>query len=296
MDTPNATPSPAPMPAGAASLGTLLSETVSYCKAHWQALALGAVVFGVAMGVVGASVAAKVGHSAMQGMDGMGFDTNRMQELTDRMEQGDTAAMDELEQMLKGMDTTRMDDAMRGPIAGAVRSALPAVGFAVIANWILGMLAYAYYVMVAIEGTSANAAASRSAKVLPSLFLLNVWSFIRSFVWIPILGLIPAVILTPRFVAAPIILLAEGKGVNASVSDSYRRTRGYWGKIVGNGFAASIVAFVTVGVITTVLSMLLVSAPTAAIVVKQILAQGASAFAAVFAIRLAHTILQHPRA
>jgi hypothetical protein len=76
---------------------------------------------------------------------------------------------------------------------------------------------------------------------------LNLWLFVRSFVWIPILGIIVAIIIGPRLSLAPVILVTEKKGVFESASLSYQRTRGWWDKIVGN----TIVVCLVVGIIGT---------------------------------------------
>jgi uncharacterized membrane protein (Fun14 family) len=294
MTTPS-TPTQGPVP-----LGGLLSETFAYCKAHWQPLVAGVVVFGVVMGVVSASLAATAGGAMMKGMNDMGLDTERMQQLAERMEQGDESAMGELEQMLAGEFDGMTDDQiagrMMGPAAGMMATMVPAIGLSVVVTWILSLLAFAYYAIVAVEGKDMNGTLSRVKSAFFSLFLVNLWSMLRSFIWIPILGLIPAIILGPRFVAAPLIHLAEGKGVTASVSDSYRRTRGYWAKIVGNVIVAMLIAFVATIVLNVALGVVLMASPQAVLIAKQVVSQAVAAYMAVFAVRLSHTILQHPRA
>jgi hypothetical protein len=293
--TTTTTPTQGPVP-----LGGLLSETFAYCKAHWQPLAVGVVVFGVVTGVVSASLAATAGGAMVQGMDQMGLDTERMQQLADRMEQGDETAMDELEGLLAdefdGMTDDQVAGRVGGPVAGMMATMVPAIGVSLVITWILSLLAFAYYAIVAVEGKDVNGTLARVKSAFFSLFLVNLWTMLRSFIWIPILGLIPAIILGPRFVAAPLIHLTEGKGVTASVSDSYRRTRGHWAKIVGNVIVAALVAFVVTIVVDMVLGLLLMASPPAMLIAKQIVSQAVAAYMAVFTVRLSHTILQHPRA
>jgi hypothetical protein len=293
--TTSSTPSQGPVP-----LGGLLSETVTYCKAHWQPLAVGVAIFGVVMGVVSASLAVTAGGAMMKGMNDMGLDTERMQQLAERMEQGDESAMDELEQMLAGefdgMTDEQVAGRMMGPAGNMMATMVPAIGVSVVITWILSLLAFAYYAIVAVEGKDVNGTLSRVKSVFFSLFLVNLWSMLRSFIWIPILGLIPAIILGPRFVAAPLIHLTEGKGVTASVSDSYRRTRGYWAKIVGNVIVAMLIALVATIVLNVVLGVVLMASPPAMLIAKQVVSQAVAAYMAVFTVRLAHTILKHPQA
>jgi len=285
--------------AGPAPLGLLLSETFLYCKAHWQSLAVGVAVFGVVTGLMGASLAAKTGDTVVRGMDQMGIDTDRMEELSGRIEAGDETAMAELETMLAGqfdgMNDEQMARTIMGPVGGMITEMAPTIGVGIFVSFLLSLLAFAYYSLVAVEGKDVAGTLSRTKSVFLSLFGVNVWATLRSFVWIPILGLIPAIILGPRFVAAPLIHLMEGKGVMASVSDSYRRTRGYWPKIVGNVIVAAIIAIVTMMLLNVVVSMVLSAIPGAPIIANNILSQGMMAFMTVFAVRLSHTILQHPR-
>lgn len=286
--------------AGPAPLGVLLSETFAYCKAHWQSLALGIAVFGVVMGIVSASVAAKAGDTVLRGMDQMGIDADRMDALSDRIEAGDETAMAELEQMLAGefdgLNEEQMARKMMGPIGGVIAEMAPVIGVSMLVSWFLSLLALAYYSLVAVEGKDVGGTMARLQKAFLPLFGVNLWAMLRSFIWIPILGLIPAIILGPRFVAAPLIHLVEGKGVTASVSDSYRRTRGYWGKIVGNAIVAMLIMVVVSAVVNIVLSLLLASVPMATLVANQVISQVTMAFMTVFSVRLAHTIVQHPRA
>lgn len=307
------TPSTPTSANGPVPLGGLLSETFAYCKAHWKPLAVGVVMFGVVMGAVPAMFAAMIGD-AMNEVS-LNLDTDRMQQLADRMEQGDETAMDELEKMLAGEFDGMTDNRMAGSIDpsevemmstfapaalllafnGEKMSTLALViGVPILLAWLFSLLAFAYYVIVAVEGKDVNGTLSRVKSVFFSLFLVNLWSMLRTFVWIPILGLIPAIVLGPRFVAAPLIHLVEGKGVTASVSDSYRRTRGYWAKIFFNVIGAGLVAFLVTAVINLALGLLSFVSLPVVIIARQIVSQAVAAYMAVFVVRLSHTILKHP--
>ena len=163
-------------------------------------------------------------------------------------------------------------------------------------SWLVSLLAYAYYALVAVEGKDVQGTFARAKSSMLPLFCVNFWAMLRSFVWIPILGLIPAIILGPRFVAAPLVHLTEGKGVTASVSESYSRTRGYWPKIVGNMLVAILVALVASIVVDMVLALLFSSLLPVMAVAKQLVMQASTAFLTVFSVRLSHTILRNPRA
>jgi hypothetical protein len=109
--------------------------------------------------------------------------------------------------------------------------------------WLITSVAILLFLLLALnEETNATVLVNRSLpRVIPFLGL-SLWVIIRSFVWIPIVGPIIALFRLPRFVLAPVIMLAEEKGLLESASESYRRSKGHSGKIFGNIFVAGIVA------------------------------------------------------
>jgi hypothetical protein len=109
--------------------------------------------------------------------------------------------------------------------------------------WLITSVAILLFLLLALtEETNATVLVNRSLpRVIPFLGL-SLWVIIRSFVWIPIVGPIIALFRLPRFVLAPVIMLAEEKGLLESVSESYRRSKGHSGKIFGNIFVAGMVA------------------------------------------------------
>lgn len=126
------------------------------------------------------------------------------------------------------------------------------------------------------------------ALILPFLWL-SIWIFIRSFIWIPLAILLGGPIILsllgatgvvsillffavvailflffyhlPRLQFGQVLLIKEGKKARQCVEESFLRTQGYWGKIVGNqlllgicimvcflGFSfASVLLFATLG-------------------------------------------------
>lgn len=308
--------SPSTTSAGPARLGLLLSEAVAYYKAHWQSLLVGAVVFGLIMGVTQATIGAKTALTVGQGMNNMGMDTQRMEDLSARIEAGDEAAVAELEVLMRESFGDLSDDQAMAAGMGMMGDLAPALGLGMLVSILLGILAHAYYSLVAVEGKDIAGTLSRLPKVFLPLAGVSIWCFLRSFAWLifvgPLLALIPggivlsvpltilgivlAIIFGPRFVAAPLIFLAEGKGVVGSVNESHRRTRGYWGKIVGNGLVAALCTMVVSMIIGMIIALVFSKMSMAGIVVHQVVGQLIMAFMTVFMIRLSHTILQNPRA
>lgn len=300
-------------------LGALLSETFAYAKAHMAELLLGAVVFGAILGALQLAVGTQVATGLEQNM---GLDTERMEELSGRIEAGDEAALAELEVMLQDSFAGMNEDQQMAAGLGMAKAVAPAAGMSVLFSVLLGFLAHAYFSLVAVEGKDVGSTLKRATSVMFPLIGVSIWSTIRSFVWVPILALvflpfvggagsglmltlIPvaivaaivlAVLFYPRFIAAPLIFLAERKGITASVDESFRRTRGYWGKIVGNMIVAMIVLMIASFVVNIVLAIVLSSIPAVLAILTQIVSQLVMAVSTVFSVRLSHTILQHPRA
>lgn len=64
-----------------------------------------------------------------------------------------------------------------------------------------------------------------------------------------IIGAICGILLSPRYMLAPILWAVEGSGVRESVRRSYDVTRGYWGKVFGNTLLLALIfMIVMVGV------------------------------------------------
>ena len=304
-----------PSAGGPTLLGGLLSETFAYAKAHVAELLLGAAVFGLILGGLQLAVGMRVAKGMQQHM---GLDTQRMEELSGRIEAGDEAALDELEDLLQDNFAGMNDDQKMAAGFGMAKAVAPAAALSTLVSILLGFLAYAYYSLVAVEGKDVRTTLNRAAREMFPLVGVSIWSFIRSFVWIPVLALVLvpflgagalalmplaigaavvlAIVFYPRFIAAPLIFLAERKGVVGSVNDSYLRTRGYWAKIVGNMIVAMIALGIASFVVTMLLAAVLSSVPVVLAVLSQIVSQLVMALSTVFSVRLSHTVLQHPRA
>lgn len=174
-------------------------------------------------------------------------------------------------------------------------------------------------------------------------FLVSVWVFLRSFAWLALIGvcliavpslmksqaievplvglgslfilagMISALILFPRFSFAFVVLVKENMKARACVRESYKRTYGYWGKVVGNQLLFGLVLFgvfllfgvagalTAVTVVTLMQSGMTEVASIIGIVLGIIIGLGFIAFAfvsnllgTVFRIKLYETIHAHP--
>lgn len=289
------------MPTGATRLGLLLSSAYSLCVSNKQAVLFGALIFGTVSALLLGSVQQKAGRGFGSMMQEMGMDVERMEELSTRIQAGDESAMVEMEALIDARfgDMTEEEQGRMGASMGmnAVRYAAPYIGLSFIVGLILSVASGAYFLLLALS--TQKDAPTLFGKV-PGLFLpllgVWVWSFLRSFAWIPILGLIPAIILGPRFALAPVILVQEKKGVMASVSSSYERTVGYWGKIVGNMIVAGICAWLASIVVAIVASMFGMISPWVSLWVTSVAKYAVMAYMVMFGAQLALTILANPMA
>jgi len=266
----------------AASLGTLFSDTFAHLQKNLVTIAVGVVVFGVLMAGMNWYMEGQTRGMA----EIMGVDTNRMEELADMMEAGDEAALQEMmgefEKTMGGMA------ADKSAIFGLYQKMAPAFMLISLLSALLFMAAMTYYTVVALKSSDVQTTLQDVTKLLLPMIGLQIWIFLRSFAWIPILGVLLAIVLGPRFILAPVILIKEKKGVFASASASFERTKGYWGKIFGNMFVVAIVGVISVAILSRIAGVL---GMEVAVVVTALLSQVFIAYLITFATKLAVSIM-----
>gem|GEM_PF-475025 len=285
-----------PTSTGPVRLGQLLSMSYAFVTAYWRPILIGAVVFGTigafVQGAVQTHAATKFGGM----IEGMGMNLERMEELSERMQAGDESAAGEFEDLMENSFGGVTETEMQKTIGmGMVTTMLPNIGLMFLVSIILTVLASAYYYMITLGAVKDPV---KAASGIPKLFLpllgLHVWIFLRSFIWIPIIGLIPAIILCPRFVLAPVILIQEKKGIMQSVTESYKRTTGYWGKIAGNIIVMALCAF-ALGIVVGIISGLLGNiSPYISLWINSVFQYLVFAYATVFVVQLSLTIMSNP--
>jgi len=268
----------------AASLGTLFSDTFAHLQKNLITIAVGVVVFGVIMAGMNWYMAGQV--KGTFGM--MGIDTNRMEELAKQAESGDQAAlqemMGEVQKNFGNLEESDMEN-----LATSMYSKMgPVALFFGLISALVFMVAMTYYTVVALKSSDVQGTVSDVLKLLLPMIGLQIWMFLRSFAWIPIAGPILAIVLGPRFILAPVILIREKKSVFESASLSYARTKGYWGKIFGNMFVVAIVGVISVAILSRIASVL---GTEVAIVVTALLGQVFVVTVITFATKLAVSIL-----
>ncbi|PIQ75891.1 hypothetical protein COU78_06975 [Candidatus Peregrinibacteria bacterium CG10_big_fil_rev_8_21_14_0_10_49_24] len=231
---------------------TIFSASWSAYKAHMRLVVTGALLFGVVIGSAGMYVQKNVrgqlarALTSLEGMENMSAE--QVEDLLLRVQAGDRSAVQDLSQRMKEISDENVAIETLPATAGLIRLA----AFFSIFMWILTALSGVFYLVIAVEDPgSLHVAIKRSVHVLVPLVGLGMWISIRSFIWIPLVGFLIALLMMPRFVPAPYILLKEGRGILEAARESYARTKRFWWKIMGNIFAAllcSLLAFIALNV------------------------------------------------
>jgi hypothetical protein len=97
-----------------------------------------------------------------------------------------------------------------------------------------------------------------SGHALSRSSLLCLWIFLRTFAWVPVLGIIFFVLLGPRYVLAFPILLREGRSIRESAHESLRRTKGYYWTILRDLVAIFLMVLFVAVFCTIVVAQLIV--------------------------------------
>lgn len=278
------------------SLSNTIHGTVDFVQKHLQPILLGAIIFG---GLTWATSYALVGRQAAMlgekaGMMGQGAEEwgKKMEDLGNRMERGDMAGM--TDEQAAEMARNLVGDGMKatGVTGGMLGGLAAGAGLTFIIAMIIGVVARAYYTLIAVKGLKdVQETLNMSLKWAWPLFLLGLWIALRSFVWIPFIGIIIAIFLAPRFILAPIYMLEQGKGVMESASLSYAKTSSSWPTILVVGLAFGLllaVASIVIGVVLGMFGMLIGG------ILRSVLGEIVSAIMMVAMITLGRSIMNQP--
>ncbi len=275
------------------TVGTLLKGSWSYFTAHAKPILIAAVVFGVLMFGMQVVFESKTNRSMEQRFG----DIDQMEDLAERIEDGDEEAFQEMMMQLGIMgDSGDIDEeTARKAASDLIGNMLPMFSVFLLVMMVITIIATTFYTVLAIEGSQDFMVTLRRvpALILPMLGVW-IWSFIRSFAWIPIIGVIFAIVLGPRLVMSSVILIKEQKGVFESVSLSYSRSRGYWGKIVGNCIVGSLAVMLAVFVLSILVELVGTVSVTGAAILAAALQSAATAYGTIFIVRLTNTICANP--
>lgn len=273
--------------------GILLSESWKFFLSHLKSILIASAIFGVLMFGVQKILEVQATNSVE---DRFG-DVGRIEELAERIEAGDPDAFQEM-MMQMGMmgEEGEIDEAAIEAAAGDVISnMIPIIAFVTFGIFILTIIVSTFFTILAVEGsTNFMTTLRRVPSLILPMFGVWIWSFLRSFAWIPIIGVVLAIIIGPRLIMSSVILIKEKTGVRESVKLSYNRSRGYWGKIVGNCIVAALVTMLAMLVLSMVIGMSAVVSGTLAAMLGALAQNLTMAYGTIFIVNLSNTILENP--
>jgi hypothetical protein len=227
----------------------------------------------------------------------VGYDLQKVQELSVRIKNGDTAAQAEMNAIIFDGRVPKNDAEAELFVQQKMKSGIakvwPYFTAFFLFSLVLWFLYFAYFLNVVIFSLQdAGVAFQKTFSTVLGLAGLAGWSILRSFVWIPFAGPILAIIFFPKFLLAPIYLLEQNKGIRESTRLSIANTRGYWGKIVGNGILLALIEWVVLIIASAAFGLLGGLGPLL-LPVANIAIQ---AFGTIFAVLLGRSIMEQAKA
>ncbi len=276
----------------ATPLGSIVSQSWKFFMKRLSVILAAAIVVGIIVTIVQVVSAGNAAPIAQRAINSAGLDMARIQELQQRVQQGDTTALQELQK-----ETEQAAQNMPQNPREAARTFLPSFlhlgAIFVVMGVIVGLLSLAlnaFIFLITLEDKSGSATMKRVATVYLPLLGVSIVAGIASLVWLPIplINLILTIIIGPRLLLAPVLLVSEKKRIIESVKLSWNRSAGYWGKIVGNALVVGIVIMIVEMILAVVLGKLgVLILPTVNMI--------CGAFMVVFGTKLALTILENPK-
>lgn len=274
-------------------IGTLLSESWKTFTTYKKPIITASVIFGVVL----FGLQAVIAENTVGTMEEQFGNIQEIEALAERIEAGDQEAFQEM--MMKmgmvGEGGEINEDALEDAAVNLMGKTLPMFGLFFICMMLLTLISSTFYFLLAIEGSQDFMTTLRK---VPSLLLpmlgVWIWSFLRSFAWIPVVGIIPAIIIGPRLIMSSVILVQEKKGVLESVSLSHARSKGYWGKIVGNSIVSALVVMIAMIVISLGVGFIADSSEMVAAIAGAIFQSATTAYATIFIVKMSTTISANP--
>ncbi len=286
----------------ASPLGTLLTQSVNFYQKHWKPILLGALVFGTISSSMKISMVSRLSDRSTEMMQTLGVDPSLMAEYQRRLQMGDSTGAQQIAEQMGDKVKTQIANmteeerqAMVGRQVMGMFALAPTFGLGLLLSILFGVIASVYYFLIALRATNDVGTLLKEmvTYALPMCGLW-IWMFLRSFAWIPFIGVIPAIIFYPRFIAAPLLMIEQKKGIVESVSMSMEKTQGYWPKIVGNFLVVGVCAFIASILLGVVIGAVALAAPSIGTWAMAAVQQGVSVFFVVFGVFLARTILANP--
>jgi hypothetical protein len=230
----------------------LIRETFSSCRRNWVPILFAALIMGTVSFFAQKALQSKADFAVREGLMGVGIPPERYEDLNKRMEEGDDNAfnemLEELNRVAGELDAMGEQELQAFAMTQQYRitgKILPVFGIFTILWFFIGLVSYSFFLILSVHPRSEPLLVVRetAAKIIP-LLGLSLWIMLRSFLWIPVIGIVIAFFLMPRFLFSGVILLQEEVGVLESARRSYERTRGHWLAIIGTLLALTICLWV----------------------------------------------------
>ncbi len=257
-----------------------LKEAFGFCIKFKVPVLVGAVVFALL------TTAVQIGIQSNLGLPVGNFEEvgAKLEDLSGKIEEGDTEAINEAMGEL-GMIGKDGQIGVTSPAALLFTpQIIGTMGLMMLIMMIIVLMTNAYFLVLPIEKISNYGQAfKRSLQLFLPLLALGIWAMLRSFVWIPIVGMLFALYYFPRFIFAGVIYIKEKKGIRESVRTCIERTKGKWFSIVLNYIGLAIVTFVVMAVAASVLVITGPISPFLNSVVSNLFVAFWSAFTVIYA-------------
>ncbi|MDP7454876.1 MAG: hypothetical protein QF809_05055 [Candidatus Peribacteraceae bacterium] len=220
----------------------------------------------------------------------IGISNDRYKALDERMRKGDEEAFTDFltetqraTDAIDQMQETDREEFFRSQSVAIGLKLIPALFIFSLLGFIVFVLSKTYFLILAL-GLEKDALEAFWLSLIRLVQMLGVslWVIIRSFIWIPVVGVIPAVILLPRLVFSCIIFLTQKKGVIKSVSESYEKTKGKWTVAFKNYLLLFVCIVLAVALLETVID----SSRALGHILMLIVWQGVVSFVVVFTVVL----------
>ncbi|HCI03383.1 MAG: hypothetical protein QF755_02515 [Candidatus Peribacteraceae bacterium] len=257
-----------------------LKEAFGFCVKFKVPVLIGAVVFALLTTAVQIGVKSNVGLPAGS-LEDVG---TRLEDLSGKIEEGDTEAINKAMGEL-GMVGKDGQVGIANPAALLFTPQLiGTMSLMMVIMMILILMTNAYFLVLPIEKISSfSTGFKRALQLFLPLLGLGIWAMLRSFAWIPLVGIIFAFYYFPRFIFAGVIFVKEKKGIRESVRICIERTKGKWVGIVLNYIGLIVVTFVTMAIVASIFVVTGPVAPFLNSVVSNLFVAFWSAFTVIYA-------------
>ncbi|MBU0458744.1 hypothetical protein KKF03_04860, partial [Patescibacteria group bacterium] len=264
---------------------SLLKNSFRFCMIAKVPFLIGTIVFGLAIPLSVTYLAPSIALDGRMDLElkeqmnnlAKSIEVGDEDEISRLMEELEMIPKDELEQADESLSASFFTPELMGGLA--------LLAFVLILIFLLGQ---AYFLVLAVDQElSIGALINKAIRVFVPLIGVSIWATIRSFAWIPILGIFTGIYYFPRFAFAGVILVGEKKGVIESVNESLSRTKGSWFRIVGNYIGLIVILIIVHILIKNIFDF----DGRAVSMVVQVINCSLTAFSIVFTVYLAKSVM-----